>query len=234
MFSIEKRSDLKLKPPTMHCDKPIASGIKPPLPNTAFFMAILGQCGSGKTSFAVSLLTDMNAYRAKFDNVELVIPESSLASIGNKAIQKHDKIHYDLNYETLEDIHERAQNATKDGETTLVLIDDFSASLKQNDLQTLFKHMVLARRHLRLSVMMISQTYNAIPLNLRKNINWIVLFKAANKAEYKGVFSELIWMEEKKADSLMTWLYQKPHDFLLLDITNNTFHRNFDRIAFKT
>lgn len=233
MFSIEKRSDLRLKPPRMLCDKPIARGIKPPLPDRSFFMGILGTPGSGKTSFAVSLLTDPDAYRGKFHHVELVLPASSLASIADKSIQRHDKVHNDLDYETLEGIHERAEEHTKDGETTLVLIDDFSASLKQNDLQTLFKHVVLARRHLRMSIMMISQTYNSIPLNLRKNLSWIAMFRPANKAEYKGIFSELMWMEERKADALMAWLFQKPHDFLLLDVQNGVFHRNFDRVAIK-
>ena len=233
MFSIERRSDLKLKAPKMHCDKPIADDIKPPLPDCSFFMAILGMPGSGKTSFAVSLLTDKNAYRGKFNNVELVLPASSLASIGNKAIQNHDKVHHDLDYDTLEGIHRRAEEATKEGETTLVLIDDFSASLKQNDLQKLFKHVVLARRHLRMSVMMISQTYNSIPLNLRKNLSWITMFRPVNKAEYRGIFSELIWMEEKKADALMAWLFREPYDFLLLDVTRNLFHRRFDQIAIK-
>lgn len=230
MFSIEKRSDLKLKPPRMSCDKPIADDIKPPLPDCSFFMAILGMPGSGKTSFAVSLLTDKHAYRGKFNHVELVLPASSMASIGNKAFQNHDKVHNELDYETLEAIHHRAEERTKDEETTLLFIDDFSASLKQNDLQTLFKHVVLARRHLRMSIMMISQTYNSIPLNLRKNLSWITMFRPVNKAEYRGIFSELIWMEEKKADALMQWVFSDPYDFLLLDVTRNMFHKKFDLI----
>eukprot|EP00873_Tetraselmis_striata_P000215 jgi/Tetstr1/420479/TSEL_011592.t1 len=233
MFAIEKRSNLKLKPPCMRCDRPIAEGIQPPLPDRSFFMGIMGTPGSGKTSFAVSLLTDKNAYRGKFNHVELVLPASSLASIGNKAIQHHDKVHNDLDYETLEGIHQRAEEHTKDDETTLVLIDDFSASLKQNDLQKLFKHIVLARRHLRMSIMMISQTYNSIPLNLRKNLSWVAMFRPVNKAEYRGIFSELIWMEEKKADALMAWLFHEPYDFMLLDVTRNLFHRRFDQIAIK-
>ena len=233
MFSIEATSELRLRPPKMNCDRPIAPGIKPPLPNHSFFMCILGSPGSGKTSFAVSLLTDDDAYRAKFHHVELVIPESSLASIDHRAVREHDKVHHDLDVDTLGAIHRRAEEATKKKETTLVLLDDFSATLKQADLQKLFKHVVLARRHLRMSIMIISQTYNSIPLNLRKNLSWIAMFRPANKLEYRNIFTELIWMDPERADALMAWIFRDKFDFMLLDVEHSVFHRRFDRIAIR-
>eukprot|EP00951_Prasinocladus_malaysianus_P018698 scaffold149921_cov15-Prasinocladus_malaysianus.AAC.2 len=63
MFSIEKRSDIKLRPPKFKCDVPIAQGILPPLPNKSFFWGLIGPPGSGKTSLLVSLLTNPGAYK---------------------------------------------------------------------------------------------------------------------------------------------------------------------------
>ena len=61
MFSIDKRSSFRLKPPEFSCDQPIHKQIVPPLPCTPFFLTITGSAGSGKTSMLVNLLTSPQA-----------------------------------------------------------------------------------------------------------------------------------------------------------------------------
>ena len=63
IFTIERRSDLNLKPPDFLCDKCIHTQITPPLPSTSHAMLICGAPRSGKMSMMVSLLQEKQAYK---------------------------------------------------------------------------------------------------------------------------------------------------------------------------
>lgn len=234
-FEIEKRSKIDLEIPQMTCDTAIHPQIKPPLPGRrgAFFMVICGIPGSGKTSCMVSLLSSRDAYRKAYDNVFVVMPSHSASSLKRNPFEGHDKMYDELTMDTLETILESAKAEAEKKHNSLLILDDVTADLKNRDIQQLFKQIIYNRRHYRLSVWLLVQTYNSIPLSLRKTITHGIFYKPRNKKEYNAVFQELIMLPQDTAEALQRFVFQMPHDFMYLDCETSTFHRNFDGIRIK-
>jgi len=80
-------------------------------------------------------------------------------------------MHDELNFVTLDHIYEQV---TEDGEeklNILLIMDDVTASLKNLDVQILLKKLIYNRRHYRLSIICLVQSYNAMHLPIRKTIS---------------------------------------------------------------
>ena len=192
-FTIDKRSGLDFKPPDFLCDKCISTTITPPLPQTAHAMLIAGAPGSGKTSMMVSLLQEKQAYRKCFDHVFVVMPPSSARSLKKNIFEDHDKMYDDLDYDTLDSILEHTRKSTKEKENSLVIIDDFGAALKDNEIQRQLKELIWNRRHLRTSIWILVQSYVSVPLQLRKAVSHLIAYKPRNKVEFtQKIFEELV------------------------------------------
>lgn len=80
-FQEHHTSRLAVQAPEFKCDSLIGKNVEEPLPNTAFFMALLGSAGSGKTSLMVNFLTHPMMYKQAFDHVHLIAPEASMKSL---------------------------------------------------------------------------------------------------------------------------------------------------------
>jgi hypothetical protein len=169
-------------------------------------------------------------YRRAFHHVHLIMPPNSLASLDLKMFQKHDKVHSELDWDTLDKIHEKASGSSDEEEFTLLVIDDQAAALKDREIQRLMKLLIYNRRHLRLSIIMLVQSYNTIPLPVRKTISHLAMMKPRNRKETKNIFEELIFLDSTTADDLMLFVFKERYDFLFCDIEKSLFFRNFDRI----
>jgi hypothetical protein len=145
MFSIDKRSSFSLRPPEFSCDQPIHEQIVPPLPCTPFFMTITGSAGSGKTSMLVKLLTSPQAYKKAFHAVHCIIPAHSVASLKKNILAKHPRIHDELNFVTLDRIYEQGRKEAEERMSSLLIMDDVTASLKNLKIQILFKKIIFNR-----------------------------------------------------------------------------------------
>jgi len=87
MIRIQKNNEIKLDIPTFTCDDnavgehlnehPLTS-----LLNIYGFLCIIGRPGQGKTSLAVSLMTQKNPkiYRKTHEHVLILMPENSISS----------------------------------------------------------------------------------------------------------------------------------------------------------
>jgi hypothetical protein len=160
MFTIDKRSSFSLKPPEFSCDQPIHKQIVPPLPFTPFFMTITGSAGSGKTSMLVNLLTSPQAYMKAFHGMHCIIPAHSVASLKKNMFAKHPRMHDELNFATLDRIYEQFMRNGGEKMSSLLIMDDVTAFLKNLDVQMLFKKLIYNRRHYRLSIICVVQSYS--------------------------------------------------------------------------
>ena len=68
LFTEHNTSRLLIEPLEFKFDSVIGKNIEDPLPNTAFFMTLMGSAGSGKTSLMVNMLTNDGMYK----NVSIV------------------------------------------------------------------------------------------------------------------------------------------------------------------
>eukprot|EP00873_Tetraselmis_striata_P029413 jgi/Tetstr1/449677/TSEL_036745.t1 len=105
-----------------------------------------------------------------------------------------------------------------------------AAALKDSEIQRLMKPLIYNRRHLRLNIIMLVQSFNTIPLPVRKTISHLAMLKIKNKREYEAIFKELIFLDPRTADSLMRFVFRERYDFLFCDVEKSLFYKKFDRI----
>lgn len=98
----------------------------------------------------VSLLSSWDAFRKAFDNVHVVMPSHSAASLKKDLFKDHDKMYDELTMDALEVILESAKSKAERKHNNLLILDDVTADLKNSDIQQLLKQIVFNRHHCRL------------------------------------------------------------------------------------
>lgn len=238
-FTETENTKLIVKPPEFLCDRPISENIQPPLPKTAHFASLMGSAGSGKTSLMINMLTSKGMYKSAFDHVHLCCPKNSIGSLKDDIWEGHpaDKIHDTLDYHTLNVIAGKCEDRAKvkpHGETTLLIIDDMTAFLKKREIEDKLREMIYNRRHLRLSIWMLVQSYNSIPLAVRKTLSHFFMFRPRNKKEAESIWEELMFMPRKLGDELLKYVYREQYDFMMGDCNTGEVYRNFNKIEMET
>ena len=223
----------KIIAPKFNCDYSLGDKIPEPLPRGSFFWAIVGSPGSGKSSYLISLLTARRpnrVYRGVFEDVYFVVPPASQASLGGSLFLDHDqtKIYPELNGGTLEEILARVEAAAAEDCSSLLVLDDVTASLKDKDVEKLLRRMAFNRRHLHLSIFLLSQNYNQIPLTIRKTFSHFTMFKSPNKKEFENIFQELIYQPKDVADEIVRYVFKDKRDTLWGDVASGRLFRNFN------
>ncbi len=221
-----------------------------PLPknkSNAFY--IVGHAGSGKSSLMMALLcsrpTKKNRDKPRFfyrfyDRIFLISP--SYATLDLKQLKlNEDRIYDKYSDELMSEIIEKE----KDGENlnNLVILDD---SIRDITKSKIMNKLILNRRHATynkdlphtsgLSVWIMSQKFNMLPLSFRSNMSDIILFKTENKKELTSIKEELmsdLTPEEQKEVLKEAW--SKKYGFLYIKMNNpkkDRYYSKFDKIVF--
>lgn len=232
---------MDLKIPEFNCDKnPLGEHLNKYEMLSHFncfgFTGIIGRPGSGKTSLLVSFLTgrgDKKVFRKVFDHILLVMPTSSRNSMKNNPFETHnpDKMYEDLDFETINNIYDRLKTSSEENEKTLLILDDCGASLKNIEIQKLFRKIIYNRRHLKVHVFVLLQSYLSVPKEIRKIFTNIIMFKPS-KVEFLNLFDELFETKKDLAIDIMNLTYDKAHEYLFLNIETQKMYKNFDEIIF--
>jgi hypothetical protein len=120
------------------------------------------------------------------------MPPSSARSLKKNIFEDHDKTFDHLDVLRLDTILDRTRESTKEKLNSLVIIDDFGAALKDNEIQRQRKELIWNHRHLRTSIWILVKSYISVPLQLRKAVSHIIAYKARNKIEFHKIFEELV------------------------------------------
>ncbi len=96
-------------------------------------------------------------------------------------------MHDELNFATLDRIYEQVMRNGEEKMSSLLIMDDVTASLKNLDVQMLLKKLFYNRRHYRLSIICLVQSYNAMPLPIRKTISHLACYTPRNKKEMSAI-----------------------------------------------
>ena len=91
------------------------------------------------------------------------------------------------------------------------------------------KRLIYNRRHLKLNIIITAQTYNNIPLDVRKNITNLLLFKPS-KPEFESVFSELLKNKKDICLNIMKKTYDQKHNFLFVNVPSQRMFKSFDEL----
>jgi KaiC/GvpD/RAD55 family RecA-like ATPase len=202
--------------------------------NSYSFTAVIGRPASGKTSLVVSFLTgkgDKKVFRKVFNNVLIVMPSSSRNSMKKNPFKKHpeEKMFEELDLNTIHSIYNMLLESSEKRENTLLIMDDIGASMKNKEIQKILRKIIYNRRHLKVHIIVMLQSYISIPKEVRKMITNVFLFKPS-KVEMENFCDELFETKKDKAIEIMNFVYDKPHEYLMLNVENQKMYKKFDEV----
>jgi hypothetical protein len=252
---------VKLKPIKMNTNAEIPGG-QPPFDRYNFALLVVGVPNSGKSTFVFSQLTQpprngdpAGIFYKKFHKVFIFSP--SVHTIDKKIHVPEDQIFTDFDIEKLQEIidgqdadrkeveqanaeieefNKENPKKKKDKEEVqqiLIIFDDLVSSIEKDKSRT-FTKMLLNRRHIGVSVIVMTQVYNRVPAKLRKGFSDIILFKTKNRKELETIRDELTQFNPKEYEQLIKATLVSPHDFLLFKMNSNTMYRNLNELIIET
>ena len=67
----------------------------------------------------------------------------------------------------------------------------------------------------------------------RLGVSHSIAFKPRNKAEFKAIFEELIFLDRDTGEALQRYVFDRPHAFLFASAETSSLFKNFDRLLVK-
>ena len=235
MIQIKKNKSLKLDIPNFICDDGINQNLNdyPMLShfNKYCFTGVIGKPGSGKTSLIMSWLTSKKVFKKMFHHVLVVMPTSSINSMKKNPFKDHpeEKMYNDLNFDTISTIYQRLEETSENKQNTLLIMDDIGASLKNNSIKNIMRKIIYNRRHLKVSIIVLLQSYLSLEKEIRKLFNNVIMFKPS-KVEFENLFEELFETNKDVALDIMNLAYENPHDYLMLNVDTQKIYKGYDEI----
>lgn len=186
------------------------------LPKDPHSAIICGQTGCGKTVFILDLIQGL--YSEVFHHIIILCP----TILYNDAYQNRPwiwtdpEIHVVNPGERLHD-HLRAFYQMFQGEPTLYIIDDCSATKALTQKRDMLSDLAFSGRHANQSVWVLTQKYNAVLKDLREQTRWIALFHCKDRDSFEDALREndVIPTKEERA-AIRKRLSETKHAKLLL------------------
>jgi len=183
--------------------------------NTHTTNLLIGRAKSGKTS--VFIFQPLHSGKSIEKNIFDKLPE--------------DQIYHELNFDNLYEVQSRIEDAALKNETSVIIFDDMASLLKNKETMKLFKNLIYNRRHLRLSLYFLVQSFYAVPKELRRMWSNIFCFRVT-KDEMKNLWGELIERDEDYIRPVMRLVFNKPFKFLFVNVDSNRLYDGWDEIIF--
>jgi len=241
-IKLKKNEEMKLQIPEFNCDyNPLGDHLNKydmlKNLNSFSFNGIIGKPGSGKTSLLLSFLTgkgEQKIFRKVFTHILLVMPTSSRNSLKKNIFEKHpdEKMYEELTPDSIDEIYNKLDMYSKEGDTTLLILDDVGASLKDYHIQKTLRKIIFNRRHLKCQIFTLLQSFMSIPKEVRKLYSNLFMFKPS-KVEFQNLFDELFETKKDDAMDIMRYAFDKPHQFLMMNIENQRLFKGFDELLLK-
>lgn len=230
MISIKENNKPKLKVCEMICDVKLHSKLDnyelTKFLNNHSTTMMIGRPKSGKTSLLYSFLKSKELLRNVYDKIFLFQPAQSRASMKDKIF---DNIPDDQKFEelTLDNLNDVETNL--DEGNNIIIFDDMTAYLKDNEIQKKLKEFVYNRRHKHLSIIFLVQSWLSVPKDIRKLFSNIFIFKIS-KNEMHQIFDEVVELPNDYILPLMKLTYDQPHQYLFLNTDSQRLFKGFDEI----
>jgi hypothetical protein len=192
---------------------------------------LIGRAKSGKTSLLHSLFEHTHLLRYCYHKIYLFQPSHSGASIKDNIFEliPKDQIYHELTFDNLYEVKCRIEEDATDGTTSCIIFDDMAAHLKNKQTMKLFKELIFNRRHLRLSLYFLVQSFYAVPKELRRMWSNIFCFKVT-KDEFKNMWNELIEYDDAYIQPIMKLVFNKPYKFLFINVDSQRLYDGWDEI----
>jgi hypothetical protein len=233
-IKVIKGKEIPLKRPTFLCDYILKKNVPSPLNllvDGFKVVVVNGFPGSGKTSFLFGLFAEPQCLKRVWNNIILVAPSESLASMKNNIFKGLDDNKFYNNLDDILAIEQQIRGYSAEDETTCLIIDDMMTSLKDANVERTLCNLMANRRHLKLSIFLISQLMERIPLKCRKLINTLIVMYKPSNIEMKLITDEFMQTKDYLAEQVYKIVFKKKFDFLLIDMPSHQIYGNFDKIV---
>ena len=111
----------------------------------------------------------------------------------------------------------------------MIIFDDMTAYLKDNEIQKKLKNFVFNRRHKHLSIIFLVQSWISVPKDIRKLFSNIFIFKVS-KNEMEQIFDEVVEQKKDYILPLMKLVYDEAHQYLFINTDSQRLFKGFDEI----
>jgi DNA replication protein DnaC len=225
-----------LKRVVMNCDDVIDQKLlKYPMIADLFsktsFNVIVGKMGSGKTSLITNFVKSI--YKKCFHNIYVFIPSNSRASIDNDIYGKYlpeNQLYETLTEENLSKLYDTLQENSEDEEYSLLIIDDFQTQLKDPRILHYLGRIITKMRHLRTTVWLLQQNFQALAKSLRELVTNLILFNVG-KSQLNKIFDEVIQLDKDKYQELIDISFVEKNDWIAVNVNGaRNIYKGFDKI----
>jgi hypothetical protein len=191
-----------------------------PFPKSAFTWAICGGRGAGKSTLLLNLLR--TKFKGEYDKIWLISPTAGrdekfkklVDEIGTQYLKKpSDEVIQSI----LEDCKHEIDESKEHKEPLpnfMIILDDCLHMLPKSTQASSINELMTCHRHVRCSVVLLSQKYNKLNPLIRSNLDCISMFKTNNRSEKDCFINDL-------ADEV-----EPIYDYAVKDTPNSFLHIN--------
>jgi len=217
--------------PVKKTNKKTEYNIPSPLPQPAFTLLMVAPTCSGKSVLLCNMLKNvMFGYHNVFEQIYYISPTVMLDDT-LKAIAKDDeiiKIHEPEELEMVDTIlsdivKEQKKKDEDERKNVLVVLDDMISYFSNH---SVLNNLPALSRHYKISFIVLTQVYSALPSRFRKNTTHLVIFKLYNKKDLKAVEDEIGSNYSQFIEHYNIATKDK-YNFLYLNNTDKSIYKNF-------
>ena len=189
---------------------------------------IVGRPQSGKTSLLYSFFKSKDLLRFVYDKIFLFQPSASRASMADNIFESLDdnQVFEEMTLENLQYVDDNREG------NTCIIMDDMGAYLKDKQIRKKLKELMFNRRHKKISIFFLVQTWYSIEKDIRKLFSNLIVFRCS-KTEMETIFKEVVEEKHDSMNQIVKLVYDKPHQYLFIHLDTQTFFKGFDRIDFE-
>jgi hypothetical protein len=198
----------------------------------------LGKPQSGKTSFIYSLFKGSKQNRilkGVYSTIYLFQPSNSRKSMNDNIFDTlpDDQKFDELTYENLNYVYEKAKEDSMLGFTTCIIFDDMGAYLKNKETMQLFKEIAFNRRHLKISMFFLCQTWHSVNKELRRLWTSLFIF-SINPSILSEILLDMININNKDiVNKIYKIVYNEKYNYLMIHPDSQRLFKNFDELIIK-
>ena len=190
-------------------------------PHTAIFS---GSTGCGKTQRVLDLIE--KEYKHHFDNIVILCPTVrwNQTYLERSWIWKDD---YVFVIEPKGNLFERVEKLSKlfSGEETLFIVDDMIADETLDKKRQPLLELAISGRHKKHSLWLLTQSYTAIPKNLRRQKKQLFIWYPSEKSDLKMVDEETNLMNSEDLTNVKEQLKREKHACLYVRLEHPRFFK---------
>ena len=208
-----------------------------PLPKPPFLLVVQAPVRSGKTNLLINLLYNpIFNFREYFDEVIYISPTIENDATAEAAM-KDEKVlkvtegldDIDLILESIVELQKKKDKEER--KETLIILDDMLGMIK-NQGKSYFASLCSKYRHWKLSLIVTSQSFRALPIICRSNATGYIIFRTHNKKEFAKMEEEFEGNFPDCIDLYKDATNEK-YSFLYLDQEKIRAFENFDSLLYE-